>query len=357
MQQPARSPCTFLYAPGPRTERGAALARWPARGNGVGEVMARGASNTLGFLGVSEAEEQLYQAVLRDRDDIGDYGPDVLTRTLELGIVVRTPAGGLRPLSPKRAVERLIEHQVGQLQDRLQETVRLTGVVGSLSAAGDRVRAAVHDNLAIRQIEGLEAVRAVIDEVTFFARTENLTTNPVGVLTTESIEVSRPIDLRILRRGVRMRTLMASACLQDEATMAYLRELVVHGAQIRVSPHPLDRMIICDRAVALTPIDPDNTARGALLTREPGLVSTVVSLFERMWAASEELPEEALPSLTEVERRVLQTLHLVDKDETGARQLGMALRTYRKHVARLMSRLDADNRFQAALRARERGWI
>lgn len=319
--------------------------------------MARQVANDLGFLGVSPDEERFYRAVLRDREGAGEHEPVVVTRMLELGVVVRTPAGGLRPLSPKRAVERLIEHRLGQIQDDLEETGRRAGVVDSLSAEADPARTTTYDNPAIRQIEGLEAVRSAIDEMTFFAHTENLTTNPVGVLSTESIEVSRPIDLRILRRGVRMRTLMASACLQDETTMAYLRELTTQGADIRVSPHPLERMIICDRAVALTPIDPDNTARGALLTREPGLVSTVVSLFERMWAASQELPQESLPTLTETEQQILRTLYLVDKDETGARQLNMALRTYRKHVARLMARLDADNRFQAALRARERGWV
>ncbi len=45
------------------------------------------------------------------------------------------------------------------------------------------------------------------------------------------------------------------------------------------------------------------------------------------------------------------------KDESGARDLGISVRTYRKHVASLMPRLQATNRFQAALLARERGWF
>ncbi|MGW4158334.1 helix-turn-helix transcriptional regulator [Streptomyces sp. NPDC004788] len=312
----------------------------------------------LGFLGVSTEEERFYRALLRGDTDPGGDVPEAAARVLELGIVMRTRTGGLRPLPPQCAVERLIEYRLGQLQHDLQETARRMGLAGSLSLEQEPVTAPVaNGNPAVQQIEGLEAVRTVIDELTFFARTENMTTNPVGVLTPESIEVSRPIDLRILRRGVRMRTLMASACLQDETTMTYLRELAARGAEIRISAHPLERMIICDRAVALTPIDPENTARGALLTREPGLVNTVVSLFERMWAASKELPEDTVPALTETEQRVVKALYLVDKDETGARQLGMAVRTYRKHVARLMERLDAETRFQAALRARESGWI
>jgi DNA-binding NarL/FixJ family response regulator len=35
----------------------------------------------------------------------------------------------------------------------------------------------------------------------------------------------------------------------------------------------------------------------------------------------------------------------------------MSLRKYRTHVADLMGRLGASTRFQAALRARERGWL
>ncbi|WP_043471679.1 LuxR C-terminal-related transcriptional regulator [Kitasatospora sp. MBT66] len=78
------------------------------------------------------------------------------------------------------------------------------------------------------------------------------------------------------------------------------------------------------------------------------------ALFEHQWSQSCRVEEE-LPG--EVERQVLHAMARVDKDEVGARELDMSLRTYRSHVSTLMRRLGAANRFQAALAARARKWI
>ncbi|CAL9525575.1 helix-turn-helix transcriptional regulator [Streptomyces sp. Tu 3180] len=339
----------------------------------------------LQFLGVAPRDEELYRFLLRT----GGAEPDELNgpaghedgsagtardteaacrRLTGLGLAVESMNGVLRPVPPAKAVERLVELRVKQLQDELEETVGRTGIVDSLLAereSGAQRGAALAERggAPIRHLEGLEEVRAAIDELTFFTRTESLTTYPRGTLSPQGIANSRAMDLRILRRGVRMRTLMGSGALDDPTTLAYLRELVAKGAEIRISHQPLERMIICDRAAALTPIDPAHTAKGAILTREPGLVAALVSLFERMWDTAQELPvgedgtdaEDGLP--TEIERKILKSLYTADKDESGARDLGISVRTYRKHVAVLMQRLDATNRFQAALLARERGWL
>jgi DNA-binding CsgD family transcriptional regulator len=216
---------------------------------------------------------------------------------------------------------------------------------------------------SIQQIEGIEAVRAVIDELTFFTQTESLTTNPTGVMGPDNIAHARTLDARVLRRGVHMRTLLASAALDHPATMGYARELTAKGARIRISDAPLERLIICDRVAALTPIDPTDTAKGAILTRQSGLVAALLSLFERMWLMARELPiDDAVATdepepVSAFEQQVLRSLCASDKDEIGARELRISVRTYRKHVASLMRRLNATNRFQAALLARERGWV
>ncbi|MFJ8541625.1 helix-turn-helix transcriptional regulator [Streptomyces sp. NPDC093586] len=321
----------------------------------------------LGFLGVTESEETLYRRLLRQgvSDDharaAARAGTDAeaTDRLVELGLAVRTHTGVLRPVTPARAVEHLVDHRLDALREELEQTVRTSGVVESLQRerAAAPVRRPPEETPPVQQIEGMEAVRAVIDELTFFARSESLTTNPTGIISPESADFSRPIDLRVLRRGVRMRTLMAAPALDDRPTMAYLRELADRGAEIRISHQPLERMIICDRAAALTPLDPAHTAKGALLTREPGLVATLVTLFDRMWAVAQELPTPDDEPPTGIERRILTSLRTADKDESGARDLGISVRTYRKHVASLMARLQATNRFQAALLARERGWL
>ncbi|MFB8139970.1 DNA-binding response regulator [Streptomyces parvus] len=65
----------------------------------------------------------------------------------------------------------------------------------------------------------------------------------------------------------------------------------------------------------------------------------------------------AAPRPSGIERRVLVSMCTVGKDEAGARELGVSVRTYRRHVADLIQTLGAASRAQAALLARERGWI
>lgn len=326
----------------------------------------------LGFLGVAEEDEEVYRLLLRRGEvtprqlsqRLGRQHDETVGRLLGSGLVRQSVDHVLHPVSPARAVDRLIEVAVDGLRTRLEDEVVSRGVVDSLIAERELLQephGAPQADATLQRLVGMEAVRAVIDELTFFTWTESLTTNPAGTLSEESIAHARPIDERVLRRGVHMRTLLGAQALHHTPTMAYARELVAKGAEIRVSPAPLERLIICDRIAALTPIDPAHSAHGAILTREAGLVAALVSLFERMWGAAEELPSAdpavAEDELTDLEKHILQLMCTADKDDNGARELGVAVRTYRKYVAGLMRRLGATNRFQAALRARERGWI
>ncbi|WP_326658888.1 helix-turn-helix transcriptional regulator [Streptomyces canus] len=340
----------------------------------------------LQFLNVEPDDEETYRLLLRlggfketelarqvsNDPPHEDAAPDpraIHRRLTELGLATETPGGLLAPVSPAKAVEGLVERTVGRLRHKLEEEVIRSGIVDSLlaehekSMTSDAGPATSTSTGQTQHIEGMAAVRTVIDELTFFTRTENLTTSPTGILSQESIAHARLMDSRILRRGVHMRTILASPALDDPTTMTYLRELTFKGANVRISYDPIERLIICDRAAALTPIDPAHTSKGAILTRDPGLVAALVSLFERMWQTAHDLPTsddgevEKADFASDFERQVLRSLYTAEKDEIGARDLGIAVRTYRKHVASLMQRLGATNRFQAALLAHERGWI
>ncbi|MDT0269455.1 LuxR C-terminal-related transcriptional regulator [Streptomyces sp. DSM 44915] len=339
------------------------------------------AQANLDFLGVPPDDEEVYRLLLRKghfrQSELGrklsgdavaqDDVVEIYHRLTEWGLAREAPSGQLAPISPAKAVEGLVERKVAEFRAELEAEASRRGVVDSLLADHEKslTEAARTTDVSesIQYIEGMSAVRAVIDELTFFTRTESVTTNPNGVLTEESIAHARLLDTRVLRRGVYMRSIMGAAALDSPVTMNYVRELTALGAKIRISYQPLERLIICDRAAALTPIDPAQTAKGAILTRDPGLVAPLVALFERMWGTAQDLPAgeeredaDAAP-ITEFEQRILRSLATAEKDETGARDLGIAVRTYRKHVATIMRRLHATNRFQAALLARERGWI
>jgi DNA-binding CsgD family transcriptional regulator len=179
------------------------------------------------------------------------------------------------------------------------------------------------------------------------------------------LDASRPLDQRGLRRGIDMRVIHDVAVLEDEMNRTYLRELVSGGAQIRVSRDPLSRMVIMDREVALVPLDPGDSKRGALIVRQPGLVAGFLDLFERLWSSAEEHagpdavtePEPAAVTVTDQDRRVLQLLASGVTDETSARDLGVSVRHLRRTIARLMDDLGASSRFEAGVEAARRGWI
>jgi DNA-binding CsgD family transcriptional regulator len=93
------------------------------------------------------------------------------------------------------------------------------------------------------------------------------------------------------------------------------------------------------------------------VVRAPGVLRALEALGELLWrrALVVDAPEAHVPS--SVERRMLSMLVQGLTDEAVARQLGVSARTVRRMVAHLMDRLGAGSRFEAGVRAVERGWV
>ncbi|MER5639345.1 helix-turn-helix transcriptional regulator [Kitasatospora sp. NPDC002227] len=322
------------------------------------------APTDLSHLGVSAEEERVYRAMLR----APGTGPEALALDtaleekelrnllgclLDREMVKFDDLGQLRAVDPLVVLERLIETRLARLQEELQQVLSSRHATGALLAEQQEgQRNSASDS--IERVEGIENIRTRIDELAFFAHHEVLSVLPGGPLSAAAIGATREADLRALRRGTMMRSIMRRDALEDQQTAEYLRELAGRGAQIRTLEGPLERMLIFDRKTALVPADPQDTSRGALIVHQAGMLSGLLALFERFWASADDLCEERL---TEFELELLQTMVRVDKDEVGARELDIAVRTYRGHVAQLLRRLGVSNRVQAALAARDRGWI
>ncbi|WP_340563365.1 LuxR C-terminal-related transcriptional regulator [Streptomyces sp. GSL17-111] len=330
------------------------------------------AANALAVFGVTSEEETLYRFLLRNpgiRADevhqrVGAPREAVergLERLQHLGLLRPDVSDrGLTPTSPDIAMARLMDRRLQELHEEIMRVTTSRYVVDLLRAE------VVEDDEAspqgVEQLVDLGQIRNQIDELAFFAREEILSVEPYTRLTPENITQSRPLDLRCLRRGVSIRNVVRSDALEHGPTAAYLRELVAHGARVRVADDVTERILVYDRRTALVPIDPADTSRGALVTREGGLVCNIIALFEKIWEQADDLRASGEgvrtpPELTETERRVLLSMVSVGKDEAGARELGVSVRTYRRHVADLMRTLGAASRVQAALIARERGWV
>ncbi len=159
--------------------------------------------------------------------------------------------------------------------------------------------------------------------------------------------------------GLAVRLLCAPRVLESEALVRLL-----HGGraaarpEVRVMVEPTEETLIADgRAAAVQ--DPERPAGGTLgLLHDPAMVRVIESLFACVWSSA--VPLEGYNRLggrarTASIRRTLSHLGTGVTDDVAAREMGVSLRTYRRHVAEIMRALGADSRFQAGARAVELG--
>ncbi|WP_433496277.1 hypothetical protein ACQP1K_14865 [Sphaerimonospora sp. CA-214678] len=323
-------------------------------------------------IGLSPRYVEIYRYFLRNRGEgVGaarqalGLDPDAVEDAVEalerLSLLDLRDRHRVVAADPRIGVERLVERRLDELNAEIRRVL----------AARDAISVFVKDRqqgeqtataLDIERVEGLDQVRQRLDDLGFFSYKETLCLHPGGPLSRGAIETALPLDTRSLRRGLEVKAVYHPEALDDPLMSAYLRDLVNLGGQVHITEEPMDRMVVFDRSVAVVPIHPKESSRGALLVREPGLVSQLVAYFDGVWESATDLREFTEPSaepplLSELEKRVLKVLATADKDEVAAREIKVSVRTYRRYVADLMARLGAANRFQAALRAKEENWI
>jgi DNA-binding NarL/FixJ family response regulator len=159
--------------------------------------------------------------------------------------------------------------------------------------------------------------------------------------------------------GFALRKLLSPVALADEAKRMRLWQGAAAGAQVRISSSRLPHeTIILDRRVVILAGPQSPRGRTYTVTTSPALVDGIYGLFTAAWEAATDLGSYlrgGVPGLTPEAREILRALGAGLTDEAAARQLGTSLRTYRRRVAELMVALEAGSRFQAGLRAGERG--
>ncbi|TPQ20776.1 response regulator transcription factor [Streptomyces sporangiiformans] len=328
----------------------------------------------MSVLGLSGLEEAVYRYLLRNPGSGGQRiqlelcatRRDVaraLTRLSGLGLLHEAAHQNFVPADPQVTVDRLISLRLRGLYEEVGHVTRARSVVGALRAEQN---IAAEAELSMERVEGVTQIRERIEDLAFFTRKEVLSLEP-GVRLAEVIrEHTRPLDTRWLNRGVQLRRVVHEKALVDSYTADYFRELAAQGAEIRVADELPEPLFAFDRQAAVVSAAPGASAMRAVVVREAGLVSTAVTLFEKVWEGAADLLDVdgvrnesgvAQDRPSKVERRVLETMCRVGKDEAGARDLGMSVRTYRRHIAGLLDRLGANSRAHAALLARERDWI
>jgi DNA-binding CsgD family transcriptional regulator len=328
--------------------------------------------NEMAFLGVPAEEERIYRHFLRHphspvREMYAALGTGAaaaaprLRRLARLGLLRESAPGRMAAADPETAVARLVDARLRDLRAQVPTPAGIRAVTQALFAE----QGAPPPPRGVEHLVGREIIRTRIEDWAFRARDEVLSLAPLAELSPAYLSYVRPIALGCLRRGVRFRSVMLTGAERHGPTAAYLREITGHGAEVRLIPDASERMLASDRRVVIVPHHGGRVEDGALLTEEPGIVASVLGLFERTWSQAEPFParpapgraRRAVPELPEAERRVLEAMCSGRIDEAAARAVGVSVRTYRRRVAALMRLLGAGSRAQAALLARDRGWI
>lgn len=325
----------------------------------------------LSLLGLTPEAEAVYAAMLADpaadlRDLISASGlaePAVRRGLDELAEAAfirpsRDVPGVFRVVSPEVALEGVVRRQEAELARKAQELAATKAAAATAIAEYGRANPGIADT---ERLIGLDAIEAKLEILAFSAGRECLSVMPGGAQSQASLDASRPLDAAALERGVAILTLYQDSVRNDTPTHAYARWLTDQGGQVRTAPLLPPRMLIVDRRTVLVPIDPADTRAGALCTREPAIVASLIAIFDQAWASAVPLgaarTRETTSGLSAAEHEMLLLLAQGMTDETVAKRLGLGLRTVSRQMAGLMERLSASSRFEAGLKAAQRGWL
>ncbi|MFC8896051.1 helix-turn-helix transcriptional regulator [Streptomyces cinereoruber] len=267
--------------------------------------------------------------------------------------------GRLYVVNPKAALDTLLAFQQAEIAER-NRTLARSQAAAEMLLAQYAARHGGDEEPEVEHLRGAEAVRARMSDLVPTMRDESLAFVPGGAQTPEVLAASKATGAEPLARGVRMRSVYLDSIRNAPGTLEHARWLTGRGAEVRTVPALPMRLWIKDRELAMVPIDPADSAAGAVLLRQPGAVTAFLALFEAVWASAVpfgEAPRRSLEDPGSQPRELLRLLALGYTDEAAARRLGISLRSERRLISELMERLDARSRFQLGQRAVENGYV
>ncbi|MFI5528419.1 LuxR C-terminal-related transcriptional regulator [Kitasatospora sp. NPDC051853] len=322
----------------------------------------------LDVLGLSVHAAAVYRAMLDHPADGVEQLAERCLLTLgqvhdgldELGelMLVRASAdrpGQLRAVDPAVGLADMVARQEADLAARQAALTASRAAVTRMVADRAEQRAAHGERLL-----GMDAILARLERMGREARTEVFSSQP-GNQRPEDLDAARAGDAEVLARGVTMRTLYQDVIRRQPHASVYAHWLMVQGSEVRTAPTIPQRIVIVDRAQALVPIDPADNRKGALHVTEPGLLAALLDFLEQAWNTAVPLgatrPEDPASGLTPTETELLRLLGSGLTDDTAGQRLGISARTVGRHMASIMERLSAASRFEAGIKAAQRGWI
>ncbi|MCX4819344.1 hypothetical protein OG883_05375 [Streptomyces sp. NBC_01142] len=334
--------------------------------------MSEGALQTLGL---GEAEERTYEALLKERaagaEELAcllglprERLERALGHLVEHGLALPAHEGGLpHPAAPAAAIRTLIHRRQAELHLRSAELERLR-------MSADRLAGRLMSGSPCAAEDGIEVVtgpRAIAERAEYLLASAE---REVAILDRPPYVKGRPgdgssrtpgLDIEaLLERGVKVRAVLDRDGLAYPGRIHSLTGLVERGLRARAAVAVPTKLIAVDRRITLLPpTDAADPTATALVIGDALLRNALVPLFETVWDRATPLGGSGAGrgALPKPQKELLGLLAAGLKDEAIARRLGVHVHTARRRISQLLETLGAETRFQAGAQATLRGWL
>ncbi|GAA2142580.1 hypothetical protein GCM10009760_27860 [Kitasatospora kazusensis] len=270
------------------------------------------------------------------------------------------PNEGWVAVSPETASDLLLAEAEQALLEQRAAVAEARANLTALTCEYLDARSLRPSSGGVETVEGEQAVRAALDELSRSCRSTVDAMVPVGGRSDRALLPDIPLGLALLERGVTIRTLFQRSGSGHQATASYARAISTAGAQVKSLTLLPACLLVYDGTTAVLPLEPGPAGAGAVVIRDPAVLQVLMRLFEQHWEQAGDFgvtEQEPAAGPTDLERAVLRLMAAGKKDEVIARQLGISARSISRIVATLMERLQAASRFQAGVRAAALGWL
>lgn len=295
-----------------------------------------------------------------DLDWTGEPDP-VVAELVRLGFAALRGEPAHRQLHAV-GLQNVLEHRLLRLTGRIQhEEQDAAQLRQQLVALRDRdpLPSSTHDLAEI--LTDADAIREASAELMWLAERDVLVINTAHFRNGPG--PARPNPPQVNEGTAVLRNIYPKAYLEDAELKTYVDLSVAAGNLVRIGATVPMKLVIVDRHRALVPLEPTGLT-ASLLVKSPHLVGALRELFESVWRRSTDYAPgrndtrlTAAARAEQEQRRLLNMLVAGLKDDTVAHDLGVSLRTVRRHVARLQDRFRVDNRMALAVEATRADWI
>jgi sugar-specific transcriptional regulator TrmB/DNA-binding CsgD family transcriptional regulator len=289
----------------------------------------------------------------------------VLRHLESLGLLTPEPASptGYQVADPATALTRLFTAEAAQLTAFQQEVSGTRHAIRELVENLQALQSSHRDTVQVRVLDDVAQVNRFLDEMAGTVRNHECVMHPGSSPPPDVIDEMALRDAEVASSGVRIRALYARHTAEAEHVRDYLLDAAKSGIDIRLAPSLPMRLLILDDDLALVPIDPDDSSRGAVAVFGPSIVRSLQAVFDHIWAVALPLHSvvpcgEPRPVLLNPQHRaVTRMLAAGLKDEVIARQMGISSRSLSRLMAGLFEELRVSTRFQAGMKAAQLGLL